>query len=67
MAGVVYYRLHGSPRVYYSAYDKSYLDRLSARLRAHAQRRYDHVLHLRQHGPWRGSFERLDVHAAVGS
>ena len=35
--GVVYYRLHGSPRVYYSAYDKSYLDRLAVKLRAHAR------------------------------
>jgi uncharacterized protein YecE (DUF72 family) len=33
---VVYYRLHGSPRVYYSAYDKAYLDRLATNLRAHA-------------------------------
>jgi len=34
--GVIYYRLHGSPRVYYSPYDKSYLDQLAAKLRAHA-------------------------------
>jgi len=34
---VIYYRLHGSPRVYYSAYDKPYLDRLAAKLRAHAR------------------------------
>ncbi len=32
----VYYRLHGSPRIYYSAYDEGYLDALAARLRAHA-------------------------------
>jgi uncharacterized protein YecE (DUF72 family) len=31
---LVYYRLHGSPRVYYSAYDADYLDALAARLRA---------------------------------
>ena len=30
--GVVYFRLHGSPRVYYSAYDEPYLDRLAERL-----------------------------------
>ena len=27
--GLVYYRLHGSPKVYYSAYDDPYLDRLA--------------------------------------
>ena len=32
--GVVYYRLHGSPRVYYSDYSVDYLDALSARLSA---------------------------------
>lgn len=30
---VVYYRLHGSPDMYYSSYDASYLDRLADRLR----------------------------------
>ena len=35
--GVVYYRLHGSPRVYFSGYDKSYLDRLAETLRGHAR------------------------------
>ncbi len=34
--GTVYYRLHGSPRVYYSPYDAASLDALAARLRAHA-------------------------------
>lgn len=34
--GVVYHRLHGSPRVYYSAYDGGYLDALAARVRADA-------------------------------
>ena len=32
-SGLVYVRLHGSPRTYYSAYDETYLDRLAARLR----------------------------------
>lgn len=32
--GTVYYRLHGSPRTYYSAYDTTYLDTLATRLRA---------------------------------
>ena len=31
--GTVYYRLHGSPRVYYSAYDEAYLRALAIRLR----------------------------------
>ncbi|MBW3571273.1 MAG: DUF72 domain-containing protein [Gemmatimonadetes bacterium] len=31
---LAYYRLHGSPRVYYSAYDAEYLDALAARIRA---------------------------------
>lgn len=30
---VVYYRLHGSPRIYYSAYDDAYLDNLADRMR----------------------------------
>ena len=30
---LVYTRLHGSPRMYYSAYEESYLDRLAERLR----------------------------------
>jgi uncharacterized protein YecE (DUF72 family) len=34
--GTVYYRLHGSPRVYYSAYDTAWLDALAAQLRAAA-------------------------------
>jgi uncharacterized protein YecE (DUF72 family) len=32
--GLVYYRLHGSPRVYYSAYSSEYLDALALRLRS---------------------------------
>ncbi|CDS52512.1 Protein of unknown function DUF72 [Polaromonas sp. CG9_12] len=31
-AGLVYVRLHGSPRMYYSAYDRAVLDALVARL-----------------------------------
>jgi uncharacterized protein YecE (DUF72 family) len=31
---LAYYRLHGSPRVYYSAYDAEYLDALAARIDA---------------------------------
>ena len=34
---LVYYRLHGSPRRYYSAYDDRFLDRLAATLRARAR------------------------------
>jgi uncharacterized protein YecE (DUF72 family) len=34
--GLVYYRLHGAPRIYYSNYDDAYLDALAERLRAHA-------------------------------
>jgi uncharacterized protein YecE (DUF72 family) len=33
--GLVYYRLHGSPRVYYSSYEEEFLAALAARLRAH--------------------------------
>ena len=35
-AEVVYHRLHGSPRVYYSAYEADFLDALAARIRADA-------------------------------
>ena len=34
--GSSYYRLHGSPKMYYSAYSEEYLDALAARLRADA-------------------------------
>ena len=34
--GLSYYRLHGSPRVYYSAYSGEYLNALAARLQADA-------------------------------
>jgi uncharacterized protein YecE (DUF72 family) len=30
--GLAYYRLHGSPRIYYSSYEKAYLETLAARL-----------------------------------
>src|SRR5918997_1861998 len=33
--GIVYYRLHGSPRVYYDTYSDEYLDALAAKLRLH--------------------------------
>ncbi len=33
--GLAYYRLHGSPRVYYSSYGEAFLDELAKRLRAH--------------------------------
>ena len=34
--GLIYYRLHGSPRVYYSAYSESYLQALAADIAQHA-------------------------------
>jgi uncharacterized protein YecE (DUF72 family) len=34
--GLVYYRLHGSPRIYYSEYDEAYLATLTARLSDYA-------------------------------
>ncbi len=36
-AGLRYLRLHGSPRMYYDAYDDAYLDRLAERLVGYAQ------------------------------
>jgi uncharacterized protein YecE (DUF72 family) len=33
---IVYYRLHGSPRIYYSAYSQEYLEAISAKLQNHA-------------------------------
>ena len=38
-AGMVYYRLHGSPRMYYSSYDDQYLASIAARLAADIDRR----------------------------
>jgi uncharacterized protein YecE (DUF72 family) len=36
-SGLVYYRLHGSPEMYASAYSDTYLDALAQTLRAAAQ------------------------------
>jgi uncharacterized protein YecE (DUF72 family) len=36
-SGAVYYRLHGSPRMYYSSYSREYLERLAVRLADHAR------------------------------
>ncbi len=35
--GTVYYRLHGSPRIYYSSYEDAYLESLAPKLLAHAK------------------------------
>jgi uncharacterized protein YecE (DUF72 family) len=35
----VYYRLHGSPRIYYSSYQDDYLESLAGRLRQFRRRR----------------------------
>jgi uncharacterized protein YecE (DUF72 family) len=32
----VYYRLHGSPRIYFSSYEPSYIEKLAAKLQEHA-------------------------------
>jgi uncharacterized protein YecE (DUF72 family) len=32
--GIVYYRLHGSPRKYWSKYDEKYIDALARRIQA---------------------------------
>jgi uncharacterized protein YecE (DUF72 family) len=37
--GLAYFRLHGSPRTYYSSYEAGYLDALAARLRDLRRRR----------------------------
>lgn len=36
-AGIAYYRLHGSPRMYYSAYSADYLEALAGELRRHSE------------------------------
>ena len=41
-AGIVYFRLHGSPRIYWSRYDAAYLDALAVRIRR-AMRRAEQV------------------------
>jgi uncharacterized protein YecE (DUF72 family) len=38
---LAYYRLHGSPRIYYSAYEENYLTALGTRLREHARAGHD--------------------------
>jgi uncharacterized protein YecE (DUF72 family) len=37
--GLAYFRLHGSPRIYYSSYGDDYLDALAEKLRALRRRR----------------------------
>ena len=37
--GLAYFRLHGSPRPYYSSYESSYLEALASRLQALRRRR----------------------------
>ena len=37
--GLAYYRLHGSPRTYFSCYDAAYLDALAGKLLAHRRAR----------------------------
>ena len=37
MSGRVYFRLHGSPQIYFSSYTTSYLDGLAFRLRMHTR------------------------------
>jgi uncharacterized protein YecE (DUF72 family) len=37
--GLTYFRLHGSPRIYYSSYEDDYLDALAKKLRALRRRR----------------------------
>jgi len=37
--GLAYFRLHGSPRMYYSSYEEDYLDTLAGKLRALRRRR----------------------------
>jgi uncharacterized protein YecE (DUF72 family) len=37
--GLAYFRLHGSPRMYYSAYGDGFLDALAARVKAIVRRR----------------------------
>ena len=43
---LVYYRLHGSPRTYYSNYEDDFLAMLAAKIRPEKNR----LGHLRQHG-----------------
>jgi uncharacterized protein YecE (DUF72 family) len=35
--GFLYYRLHGSPRIYFSPYDSPYIEKLAAKLHEHAR------------------------------
>ncbi len=65
--GVVYYRLHGSPRVYYSAYDRPYLDRLAAKLRAHARTGTTTFCIFDNTALGAATLNALDVYAAVTS
>jgi uncharacterized protein YecE (DUF72 family) len=37
--GLAYFRLHGSPRIYYSSYEDGYLDALAIKLRDLRRRR----------------------------
>ena len=64
--GLAYFRLHGSPRIYYSPYDDDYLDALSEKLRALRRRRiptwciFDNTAHGAAAGNALSVVERLD-------
>jgi hypothetical protein len=60
-SGTVYYRLHGSPRVYYSAYDEAHLRALAMRLGGGRWRRRSCLVHLRQHGSGGGDQQCADA------
>ena len=48
--GLSYYRLHGSPRIYYSAYSAEYLAAIADGAREGRRSGRRNLVHLRQHG-----------------
>ena len=60
MDGLVYFRLHGSPEIYYSAYPDDYLVALAKVLLPGCEVRR-RLVHLRQRRGFRGDGECLDV------
>ena len=61
--GIAYFRLHGTPRMYWSRYDASYLSRLAISGSA-AVRIGRRVVCLRQHRDWCGVRQRMGPAAA---
>jgi uncharacterized protein YecE (DUF72 family) len=64
---VVYYRLHGSPRVYFSTYESPYLERLAAKLLVHSPAGITPYCVFDNTALGQATLNALDVQAAIAA